>query len=31
MLREHIDLFGTAPDGRLFRSENGNPIQPSTW
>ena len=31
MLRKHIDLFGTAPDGRLFRSENGNPIQPSTW
>jgi len=31
MLREHIDLFGTAPDGRLFRSENDNPIQPSTW
>jgi hypothetical protein len=23
--------FGTAPDGRLFRSENGNHIQPSTW
>jgi integrase len=31
LLREHIDLFGTAPDGRLFRSENGNPIHPSTW
>ena len=31
MLREHIDQFGTAPDGRLFRSENGNPIQQSTW
>jgi hypothetical protein len=31
MLREHIDLFGVAPDGRLFRSENGNPVQPSTW
>jgi hypothetical protein len=31
LLREHFDLFGTAPDGRLFRSENGNPIQPSTW
>jgi integrase len=31
MLREHLDLFGTAPDGRLFRSENGNPIQQSTW
>ena len=23
--------FGAAPDGRLFRSENGNPLQPSTW
>ena len=31
LLREHIDRFGTGPDGRLFRSENGNPIQPSTW
>jgi integrase len=31
MLREHLDLYGTAPDGRLFRSENGNPIHPSTW
>ncbi len=31
LLREHIDLYGTAPDGRLFRSENGNHIHPSTW
>lgn len=31
LLREHIDRFGTDEDGRLFRSENGNPIQPSTW
>jgi integrase len=31
LLREHIDLFGTAADGRLFRSENGNHIHPSTW
>jgi len=31
LLREHIDLFGTATDGRLFRSENGNHIHPSTW
>src|SRR5260370_15290022 len=31
LLREHIARFGTGPDGRLFRSENGNPIQPSTW
>jgi integrase len=31
LLREHIERYGTGPDGRLFRSENGNPIQPSTW
>ena len=31
LLRTHMQTFGTAPDGRLFRSENGNPIQPSTW
>ena len=31
LLRTHIQTFGTAPDGRLFRSENGNPLQPSTW
>ena len=31
LLRTHIDQFGVAPDGRLFRSENGNPLQPSTW
>jgi integrase len=31
LLRAHIETFGTAPDGRLFRSENGNPLQPSTW
>ena len=31
LLRTHIQAYGTAPDGRLFRSENGNPIQPSTW
>jgi integrase len=31
MLRSHIDRFGTGEDGRLFRSENGNPIQPSTY
>jgi integrase len=31
LLRSHIEQFGTGPDGRLFRSENGNPIQPSTW
>jgi integrase len=31
LLREHLDLFGTAADGRLSRSENGNHIHPSTW
>ena len=31
LLREHIEQFGTAPDGSLVRSEQGNPIQPSTW
>ena len=31
LLREHIAHFGTGEDGRLFRSENGTPIQPSTY
>jgi integrase len=31
LLREHITRFGPGPGGRLFRSENGYPIQPSTW
>jgi integrase len=31
LLREHLEMFGTGPGGRLFRSENGNPIQPSTY
>jgi integrase len=31
MLAAHIERFGTTEDGRLFRSENGNPIQPSTY
>lgn len=30
LLRAHLTRFGTDQDGRLFRSENGNPIQPST-
>jgi hypothetical protein len=30
LLRAHITRFGTGEAGRLFRSENGNPIQPST-
>jgi integrase len=31
LLRDHIQAYGTAPDGRLFRSERGTPLQPSTW
>ena len=31
LLRWHIQTFGVAPDGRLFRSVNGNPIHPSTY
>jgi integrase len=31
LLRAHIQTYGAAPDGRLFRSENGHPLQPSTW
>ncbi len=31
LLRAHIEQFGVGADGRLFRSENSNPIQPSTW
>ena len=31
LLHWHISTFGTAPDGRLFRSENDNPLQPSTY
>ncbi len=31
LLREHIDQFGIGRGGRLFRSVNGAPVQPSTW
>lgn len=31
LLRQHIARFGVGTDGRIFRSENGNVIQPSTW
>lgn len=31
MLRDHINQFGVGADKRIFRSENGNVIQPSTW
>jgi integrase len=27
----HIDMFGIGPDGRIFRSVNGNPISLSTY
>lgn len=29
ILRAHIEHFGTSTDGRIFRSENDNPIQPA--
>jgi hypothetical protein len=29
-LRQHIKRSGAGPDGRLFRSDNGYPLQPST-
>ena len=31
LLREHIDRYGAGREGRLFRSESGNLIQPSTY
>jgi integrase len=31
ILREHLETYGTAPDGRLFRSETGSLIHPSHW
>lgn len=31
ILREHIDRFGTAPDGRLFRSPTGGVVSTSTY
>jgi hypothetical protein len=31
LLRAHIARFGTAPDGRIFRSVSGAKIQPSTY
>lgn len=31
LLRAHIEHFGVGENGRLFRSENGNPIIPSTY
>jgi integrase len=30
LLREHIDIHGTAPDGRLFQTYRGGIYQPST-
>jgi integrase len=31
LLRAHMQTYGTARDGRLFRSETGNRLMPSTW
>ncbi|MEV4515160.1 site-specific integrase [Dactylosporangium sp. NPDC049525] len=31
ILRAHIERFGVADDGRLFRSERGNPVGASTY
>jgi integrase len=31
LLRAHVAQFGVGHDGRLFRSGNRTPIQPSTW
>ncbi|MBE3015205.1 tyrosine-type recombinase/integrase [Microbispora sp. NEAU-D428] len=31
LLRRHIDKFGVASDGRLFRSESGRPVPKSTY
>jgi integrase len=31
MLRDHISSFGAGPDGRIFRSRQGNPLQASSW
>lgn len=31
MLREHVARFGAGPDGRVFRSRRGNPVNASTW
>ena len=31
LLRRHLDRYGVAPDGRLFRSGEGGPLQESTY
>jgi integrase len=31
ILRDHIARYGVAPDGRLFRSESGGVLHPSTY
>lgn len=31
MLREHLDRFGTGPDGRLFRAPGGGVVSSSTY
>ncbi|HVQ91511.1 MAG TPA: tyrosine-type recombinase/integrase [Mycobacteriales bacterium] len=31
LLQQHLSRFGTAPDGRLFRAENGGPVSDSVY
>ena len=31
MLREHLERFGTGPDGRLFRAPSGGVVSSSTY
>ncbi|MFD9806492.1 integrase, partial [[Kitasatospora] papulosa] len=31
MMREHIESFGIAPDGRLFRNAAGNYVEPPAY
>lgn len=31
LLREHVSRFGVGPDGRMFRSERGNPVSDSVY
>jgi integrase len=31
LLQRHLDRFGTAPDGRLFRGEYGGPVSDSVY
>lgn len=31
MLRAHIERFGVAPDGRIFRNQKGNYVEPAAY